>query len=936
MDAKVPIKKTASARGRLAVKASRCVYMLGDGVANGAGSAKGMLGNKGAEFDRLARGGVPIPPGFTIAAEAGVYQQGSDRAFPPWLRAQIETAVANLERSMGAKFGARKGRPLLLVIRPSAQHRMPGRMDTIFNVGLNDDSVIALSKLTSSPQFAWDCYLRFIQTYGEVVLGVHKRENEERDPFEAVTRALKIERNCARMKFEEPPADQSVVDAYVGGVEITADDQKELVRRFKALVHERTGTEFPSDPWDQLRGVIDACFGSWGGEHASACRRKHNIPLQVGLAASVQAVVFGNTGDDSGWGVAAPRDFVEGEGEVPVDGFLVNYHCSGFHFDARSANTEGTLRTTSLRGHPAYSVLNGALGVLKQRFPEVRRAEFIIQNGKFFVVKVHTDSARDPWSRSALKFYQRASGGESWKWKAREQFVFCPAPLALKAGLTLLESGSISSGRYLEILLNRLAPADHESDPRMPGNGLYSWSGRVSGPPARKPVGTIRYWGPDSGVFSVRVEWKLYKLGDSSRVSRQDPRRNFLPWGLAYRPKPRTQSPRHYTLGFRELLVLPSPTDSATRRWLFAVLRHDLERKKGRWDQETICCFSHQLSAHEIREVGELHRRSFGNLCFIAPHFPIVDLAFARELTVDAQARKIFSGVSLARPLDPLADLIMYRTATKVDELWAAEDLLSKDSRLSAFRAFRITQILRTIREFASRPLRSDRHSSFKHIKCEACRLAGTADSLARRDQFETSEVLMRALSLARQALKRFKAGHDTRPDESVDEADELFLQSKAGNVWIGDLGCRALRHGEVNLSPLGRKDYRYQVFALNCLGAILRAAHARGAGTLDRAKLFVTEEGFVLIILERGHGLMRSPLIFSIYQGWEADSGLGFDLWSSLAGTSLSALRRVSLQALFDPMANRWTPDFFVRVFTEEALVSEAELLRMLRVVEG
>ena len=197
----------------------------------------------------------------------------------------MEAGIASLEQQTGKKFGDLKN-PLLVSVRSGARDSMPGMMDTILNLGLNDQTVEALATKTGNPRFAWDCYRRFVQMYGDVVLGVQKRPDEDHDPFETVIHGLKHERYH-----------QDIEDT-----KLTVDDLKELVTRFKALVKERAGKQFPDSPWDQLLGAVGAVFGSWMNDRAIVYRRKYNIPTEWGTAVNVQAMVYGNTGDKSGLG----------------------------------------------------------------------------------------------------------------------------------------------------------------------------------------------------------------------------------------------------------------------------------------------------------------------------------------------------------------------------------------------------------------------------------------------------------------------------------------------------------------------------------------------------------------------------------------------------------------------------------------------------------
>ncbi len=243
--------------------------------------------------------------------------------------------------------------PLLVAVRSGARDSMPGMMDTILNLGLNDQTVLALAAATKNERFAWDCYRRFIQMYGDVVMGVQKREGEDHEPFETVIEGFKHE------KYHK-----DIVDS-----ELTADDQQELVKRFKALVKERTGKAFPNDPWDQLRGAAGAVFGSWMNDRAIVYRRKYNIPTEWGTAVNVQAMVFGNTGETSGSGVAFTRNPANGANEFYGE-FLINAQGEDVVAGVRTpepvsklkdADAE-VLRRTDERPHDAREAFQGRAG----------------------------------------------------------------------------------------------------------------------------------------------------------------------------------------------------------------------------------------------------------------------------------------------------------------------------------------------------------------------------------------------------------------------------------------------------------------------------------------------------------------------------------------------------------------------------------------------
>jgi pyruvate,orthophosphate dikinase len=362
-------------------KALKCVYTWGAGKADGNGSMKPLLGGKGANLAEMTRIGLPVPPGFTITTEVCTYFYAHKKTYPPELQAQMLAGVANMEKIMGTKFGATTGTPLLVAVRSGARDSMPGMMDTILNLGLNDDSVLALVRATGNERFAWDCYRRFIQMYGDVVLGVQKQEGEDHEPFETVIEGYKHEK-------------------YHGNLEdskLTAADQQELVKRFKALVKERTGHGFPNDPWDQLRGAAGAVFGSWMNDRAIVYRRKYNIPSEWGTAVNVQAMVFGNTGNTSGSGVAFTRNPANGTNEFYGE-FLIN--AQGEDVVAGVRTPEPVLKLKD-QMPKSYAELLRVRKTLESHFKDVQDIEFTIQDGKLFMLQTRNGKRT---AAAALKF----------------------------------------------------------------------------------------------------------------------------------------------------------------------------------------------------------------------------------------------------------------------------------------------------------------------------------------------------------------------------------------------------------------------------------------------------------------------------------------------------------------------------------------------------
>jgi pyruvate,orthophosphate dikinase len=346
------------------------VYFFGAGKAEGDGSQRALLGGKGAGLAEMSRIGLPVPPGFTITTEVCTYFYGKKKTYPKELDAQVKASVGRVEKIMGAEFGDKDKMPLLVSVRSGARDSMPGMMDTILNLGLNDETVVALARATENERFAWDCYRRFIQMYGDVVMGVQKRASEDHEPFEVVIHGLKQERYHADV--EDP--------------KLNVSDLQELVARFKKLIKERAGAEFPQNPWKQLWGAVGAVFGSWMNDRAIVYRRKYNIPSEWGTAVNVQAMVYGNTGDKSGSGVAFTRDPATGE-KVFYGEFLIN---------AQGEDVVAGVRTpepvAELKNHlpKAFNELERIRTTLEKHFKDVQDFEFTIQDQKVFMLQTRS------------------------------------------------------------------------------------------------------------------------------------------------------------------------------------------------------------------------------------------------------------------------------------------------------------------------------------------------------------------------------------------------------------------------------------------------------------------------------------------------------------------------------------------------------------------
>lgn len=288
--ARKAVEKGRSTRGR---KRRKLVYFFGGGKAEGKAGMRDLLGGKGANLAEMANLGLPVPPGFTISTEVCTYFYRNGRKYPPGLKAEVSSNLGRVEKLMGRRFGDKEA-PLLVSVRSGARASMPGMMDTVLNIGLNDDTVTGLAKASGNERFAWDSYRRLVHMYGDVVLGL-KPDKKEDDPFEQLLEARKKRCGVAQ------------------DTDLSAGDLRDLVEEFKNLIRQRLGVDFPMDPEEQLWGAIGAVFGSWENPRAIAYRKLYGIPSDWGTAVNVQAMVFGNLGEDCATGVAFTRDPASGE-----------------------------------------------------------------------------------------------------------------------------------------------------------------------------------------------------------------------------------------------------------------------------------------------------------------------------------------------------------------------------------------------------------------------------------------------------------------------------------------------------------------------------------------------------------------------------------------------------------------------------------------------
>jgi pyruvate,orthophosphate dikinase len=355
-------KKTA--KKKASSSATKMVYFFGGEKADGNGTQKALLGGKGANLAEMALIGLPVPAGFTITTEVCTHYYENGRKWPSDLQNQIEKNIKKTEAVMGAKFGDLEN-PLLLSVRSGARESMPGMMDTILNLGINDDVVQALAAKANDESFAYDSYRRFLQMYGEVVMGVEQKASEHHDPFEAI-----LDKAKAKEKVD--------VDS-----DLSVAALKDIVAQFKKLIKTRTGKDFPQDPMAQLQGAVDAVFSSWQNDRAKVYRQKYGIPAEWGTAVNVQAMVFGNTGKTSGTGVAFTRDPATGE----------NVFYGEYLIDAQGEDVVAGVRTPKQVKQMAKDLPGSHKQLLKIRkileshFKDVQDIEFTIEKGKLWMLQ---------------------------------------------------------------------------------------------------------------------------------------------------------------------------------------------------------------------------------------------------------------------------------------------------------------------------------------------------------------------------------------------------------------------------------------------------------------------------------------------------------------------------------------------------------------------
>lgn len=344
---------------------TKFVYSFGGGSGDGDATMKELLGGKGANLAEMSRIGLPVPAGFTITTEVCNLFYENDRQYPEGLKAQVEQAIARTEEVMGAKFGDAEN-PLLLSCRSGARESMPGMMDTVLNIGINETVVNALIKQAGAEHFAWDSYRRLIQMYGDVVLGLKPESKTDPDHFEDI---LDKAREEAGVDHEK---------------DLSVDTLKDIVTQFKAVIKNETGNDFPDDPMEQLWGCIGAVFGSWGNDRAVVYRRQYGIPHNWGTATNVQAMVFGNLGDDCATGVGLTRDCSVGEPGFCGD-YLIN--AQGEDVVAGTRTPKRIEESLAQDAPEAHAQLDEIGKTLENHYKDVQDIEFTVQRGKVWMLQ---------------------------------------------------------------------------------------------------------------------------------------------------------------------------------------------------------------------------------------------------------------------------------------------------------------------------------------------------------------------------------------------------------------------------------------------------------------------------------------------------------------------------------------------------------------------
>jgi pyruvate, orthophosphate dikinase len=348
-------------------KKKKVVYFFGAGKAEGKANMRDILGGKGAGLHEMTRMGAPVPPGFTITTDVCRYYYAHRRQYPKGLDSEVKTGFARIEKILSRRFGDPES-PLLVSVRSGARESMPGMMDTVLNLGLNDRTVQGIIRVTKNPRFAYDSYRRFVQMYADVVLGLRPKEKTDRDPFEEI---LEQKKKARGVRYD---------------TELDARDLEALVAAYKELVKLRSGKEFPSDPHEQLWGAIGAVFGSWNNDRAVAYRELYQIPDTWGTAVNVQAMVFGNLGEKCATGVAFTRNPSTGE-RLFYGEFLINAQGEDVVAGIRTPRPIAELNTVMSR---PYAELQKVCKILETHYKDMQDIEFTVEDNQLWMLQTRS------------------------------------------------------------------------------------------------------------------------------------------------------------------------------------------------------------------------------------------------------------------------------------------------------------------------------------------------------------------------------------------------------------------------------------------------------------------------------------------------------------------------------------------------------------------
>ncbi|HLA39211.1 MAG TPA: pyruvate, phosphate dikinase, partial [Candidatus Glassbacteria bacterium] len=511
---------------------AKYLYTFGDGKAEGQAGMKNLLGGKGANLAEMANLDIPVPAGFTITTEMCTVYYKMNRNYPPELDQQIRSAMVQVEKVMGAKFGDPVN-PLLVSVRSGARVSMPGMMDTVLNLGLNEKTVQGLIRQSGNERFGWDSYRRFVQMYGDVVLGLKPESKEEEDPFEVV---LHHKKEKLGIKLD---------------TELTAADLKELVQEFKQLIKQRKGVDFPEEPWKQLWGAIEAVFGSWNGARAIKYRKLNGIPEDWGTAVNVQAMVYGNMGDDSATGVAFTRDPATGN----------NMFFGEYLINAQGEDVVAGIRTPepvndSTKNNPAqltlqaampaaYQTLEGIYQKLEDHYRDMQDIEFTIQRGKLWMlqtrtgkrtaqaaVKIAVDMVRDGMidKKTAVRRIEPSQLDQllhpTFDPKAPRKVIAkgLPASPGAAAGRVVFHSDDAEewAGRGEKVILVRIETSPEDIGGMNVAQGILTAFGGMTSHAAVVARGMGKCCVAGCGGIEISYKDKLFKAGDKFTVKEGD------------------------------------------------------------------------------------------------------------------------------------------------------------------------------------------------------------------------------------------------------------------------------------------------------------------------------------------------------------------------------------------------------------------------------